>query len=78
MPGIDFVQVQAMVPMVTVLRMVRFVPRGIGGDQLHCPCPVHRSKSPRPRSTCVGKPGWRCPGSNDGNDRPLKRSEPPS
>lgn len=53
MPGVDFVQVQAMVPMVKVLRMVRFVPRGFGGDQLHGPCPVHRSKSPRSRCFSV-------------------------
>lgn len=53
MPGVDFAQVQAMVPMAKVLRMIRFVPRGARGAQLHGPCPVHRSKSPRSRCFSV-------------------------
>lgn len=53
MPGIDFQAVQAGVPMATVLRMLRFVPRGVRGDQLRGPCPVHGSKSPRSRCFSV-------------------------
>lgn len=53
MPGVNFAAVQAQVPMAQVLRLVGFVPRAIAGDQLHGPCPVHGSKSPRARCFSV-------------------------
>ena len=39
--------------MARVLELVRFVPRGIRGDQLHGPCPVHRSRSTSARSFSI-------------------------
>ena len=53
MPGVDFTAVQARVPMSKVLELVGFAARGIRGDQLHGPCPVHGSTSPRSRSFSV-------------------------
>ena len=53
MPGVNFPAVQSLVPMAKVLELIGFVATGVRGDQLHGPCPIHRSKSPRSRSFSV-------------------------
>ena len=53
MPGVDYKTVQSRVPMARVLELLGFVARGVSGDQLRGPCPVHRSQSPRSRSFSV-------------------------
>ena len=53
MPGVDFRAVQSLAPMVKVLELVGFVATSVSGDQLHGPCPVHQSQSPRSRSFSV-------------------------
>jgi DNA primase len=53
MPGVDFSAVQSLVPLVKVLRLVGFVAHAVSGDQLHGPCPVHKSKSRGSRSFSV-------------------------
>ncbi len=53
MPGVDFHAVQDRVPMSRVLELIEFVASGASGDQLHGPCPVHKSQSMRSRSFSV-------------------------
>ena len=53
MPGVDYKTVQSRVPMARVVELLGFVARGVTGDQLRGPCPVHRSQSPRSRSFSV-------------------------
>ena len=53
MPGVDYKAVQSRVPMARVLELLGFVTRGVSGEQLRGPCPVHRSQSPRSRSFSV-------------------------
>lgn len=49
MPGIDFNRLRAEITMEQVLRLLEFQPVDGRGNQLHGPCPVHGSKSPRSR-----------------------------
>lgn len=49
MPGIDFNRLRAEITMEQVLRLLSFQPVGRRGDQMHGPCPVHGSTSPRSR-----------------------------
>ena len=53
MAGVHYSEVQSRVPMAKVLECLGFVTHGVTGDQLHGPCPVHRSQSPRSRSFSV-------------------------
>jgi DNA primase len=48
MPGVNFAAVREQVSMADVLRLLKFVPTSVRGDQLRGRCPVH--ESPRPRS----------------------------
>lgn len=53
MPGVDFKAVCQRVPMAKVLELVGFQASGVRGNQLHGPCPVHRSRSTRSRTFSV-------------------------
>ncbi len=53
MSGIDFHRLRAEITMERVLTQLRFQPVSRTGDQLHGPCPVHRSTSPGARTFSV-------------------------
>lgn len=53
MPGIDFDRLRAEITMERVLAELGFQHVGRAGDQLHGPCPVHRSTSPGARTFSV-------------------------
>lgn len=53
MPAIDFNRLRDEITMQEVLRLLRFQPVSRRGDQLHGPCPVHQSTSPRARTFSV-------------------------
>jgi DNA primase len=53
MPGIDFDKLRAEIGMEIVLRQLGFQPVNRRGDQLHGPCPIHGSTSPRSRAFSV-------------------------
>jgi DNA primase len=53
MPGVDFNVLRKEVSMQDVLRQLRFQPAVRSGNQLHGPCPVHRSTSPGSRTFSV-------------------------
>jgi DNA primase len=50
MPGVDFAEIRARIPLADVLGLIGFVPCETCGDQVRGPCPVHRSASPSSRS----------------------------
>jgi DNA primase len=50
MPGIDFTQVRARIPLADVLDLIGFVPGETSGNQVRGPCPVHHSTAPSSRS----------------------------
>jgi DNA primase len=62
MPGIDFREARARLPLAEVLHLVGFQPRSRGGQPLRGPCPVHRSRRPTSRSFAahLGKGVWHC------------------
>jgi DNA primase len=62
MPGIDYRQARAQLPLADVLALLDYVPRWRFGQQLRGPCPVHRSRTPASRSFAahVGKNAWHC------------------
>jgi DNA primase len=47
MPGVDFGLLRREITMRQVLDQIGFEPTRRNGDQLHGPCPVHSSTSPR-------------------------------
>jgi hypothetical protein len=53
MPGIDFARLRAEITMEQVLDRLGFEAVACWGDQLHGPCPVHRSSWPRSRTFSV-------------------------
>lgn len=53
MSGIDFDRLRNEITMQRVLTQLRFHPVTRCGDQLHGPCPVHRSTSPGARTFSV-------------------------
>lgn len=53
MPGIDFHLLRQEITMQQVLNLIDFQPTSRVGSQLHGPCPVHGSSSPRSRSLSV-------------------------
>ncbi len=53
MPGVDFAAVQSRASMSKVLEFIGFVASTASGDQLHGPCPVHKSQSSRSRTFSV-------------------------
>ena len=53
MPGVNFSAVQSLVPMGKVLELLGLVAGGAWRGQVHGPCPVHKSRSPRSRSFSV-------------------------
>ena len=53
MPGIDFARLRAEITMEQVLNQLGFQPVARSGDQLHGPCPVHRSLWLRSRTFSV-------------------------
>jgi len=53
MPGVDFNVLRKEVSIQDVLHQLRFQPVGRSGNQLHGPCPVHRSRSPSSRTFSV-------------------------
>jgi DNA primase len=53
MSGIDFNRLRAEISMERVLTELGFQPVSRSGDQLHGPCPVHRSASPGARTFSV-------------------------
>jgi DNA primase len=50
MPAIDFDRLRREVSMQDVLDLLGFQPASRRGDQLHGPCPVHKSTSPGART----------------------------
>jgi len=62
MPGIDFWEVRARLPLAAVLDLVGFVPHRRIGDQVRGPCPVHGSRGPHRRSFAahLGRGVWHC------------------
>lgn len=62
MPGIDFREARARLPLAVVLELLGFVPRTRFGNQLRGSCPVHGSRSPRSRSFAahLGRNVWHC------------------
>lgn len=53
MPGVDFNMLRAEITMQQVLDHLGFQPTSRSGDQLHGPCPVHRSTSAGSRTFSV-------------------------
>lgn len=49
MPGIDYGRLRAEITIEEVLALLGFQPVSRRGDQLHGPCPVHKSTRPRSR-----------------------------
>ena len=62
MPGIDFREARARLPLAAVLDLLGFVPHTRRGNQLRGPCPVHGSHAPTSRSFAahLGKNLWHC------------------
>ena len=62
MPGIDFREARARLPLAEVLQLLGFVPRGRAGAQVRGPCPVHGSRSAASRSFAahLGRGVWHC------------------
>jgi DNA primase len=50
MPGVDFNVVRQQVSLGDVLRLLRFQPTSVRGDNVRGPCPVHGSMHPQSRS----------------------------
>ena len=53
MRGVNFEVLREQISMADVLRLLNFETRSRRGDQLHGPCMVHGSSSPRSRSFSV-------------------------
>jgi len=53
MPGVDFNVLREEISMEDVLNQLEFEPTTRTGTQLHGPCPVHGSTSPKSRSFSV-------------------------
>jgi DNA primase len=53
MPGVNFALVREQISMADVLRLLRFEPISVRGDQHRGPCPVHESSDPQSRSFSV-------------------------
>lgn len=47
MPGIDYREVRARIPMSRVLELLGYQPKTRQGHQLRGPCPIHRSSNPQ-------------------------------
>ena len=57
--GIDYKRLRQLISMAQVLELIVFVPTAKMGNQLRGPCPVHKSKSTRPRSFSIVVVGGR-------------------
>jgi hypothetical protein len=53
MPGIDYREVRARIPMSRVLELLGYQPKIRQGHQLRGPCPIHGSSNPH-RGGCAG------------------------
>lgn len=53
MPGIDYDRLRAEITIEEVLGLLGFQPASRRGDQLHGPCPVHKSTRPRSHTFSV-------------------------
>lgn len=62
MPGIDFREARAQVPLSEVFDLIGFAPRWRSGDEVRGPCPVHRARTSRSRSFAANlqKGVWHC------------------
>jgi DNA primase len=62
MPGIDFREARARLPLAAVLDLLGFVPHRRAGDQVRGACPVHGSRESRGRSLVahLGRGVWHC------------------
>jgi DNA primase len=62
MPGIDFREARARLPLARVLELLGFEPHRRWADQLRGPCPVHQSHRPTSRSFAahLGRGVWHC------------------
>jgi len=53
MPGVDFRELRAAIPIAEILDLLGFVPAQVCGHQLRGPCPVHGSRSKNSRTFSV-------------------------
>ncbi len=62
MPGIDFREARARLPLAAVLDLLGFEPHRRVGDQVRGPCPVHGSRGLPSRSFAahLGRGVWHC------------------
>ena len=70
MPGVDFRQARARLPLSDVLDLAGFTPSRRRGQELRGPCPVHGSATPDSRSFAahLGKNLWHCFGCGAGGN----------
>jgi DNA primase len=62
MPALDFREARSRLRLAEVLDLLGFEASNRHGDQVHGPCPVHRSRTPLSRSFAahLGKNAWHC------------------
>jgi DNA primase len=62
MPGVDFRELRAAIPIAEVLHLIGFAPAQTRGHQLRGPCPVHgsRSRTSRVFSVNLKTNAYRC------------------
>lgn len=65
---IDFTGIKTLVPLVDVLRSVGWEPTWQARGIMRGGCPIHRSRSPRPRSLIVTSDQWYCHRCHIGGD----------
>ena len=70
MPGIDFREARARLPLAAVLDLLGFEPRSRAGAGVRGPCPVHRPRSAASRSFAahLGRGVWHCFGCGAGGN----------
>lgn len=71
MPGIDYREVRARIPMTRVLELLGYEPKSRKGDQLRGPCPIHGSSNPHRDifAAHLGKQVYYCHHCKSGGDQ---------
>jgi DNA primase len=59
-PSINFATLKILAPMKDVLRLLRWKPSEVSGQEQRGPCPIHGSSSPASRSFAVRGDGFYC------------------